>query len=138
MFRVAARLLLPMSMMVGVYLFLRGHNLPGGGFVAGLVFAIGLVMQYIAAGLKWTRARLQVNYHALIGLGVLVATATGVGSWLAGRPFLTSSYGYFHFPPLEEFELATAMLFDLGVFLCVLGAVMMTLDALSRLARRAR
>jgi multicomponent K+:H+ antiporter subunit A len=138
MFRVAARLLLPMSMMVGVYLFLRGHNLPGGGFVAGLVFAIGLVMQYIAAGLKWTRARLVVNYHTLIGLGVLVATATGVGSWLAGRPFLTSSYGYFHFPPLEEFELATAMLFDLGVFLCVLGAIMMALDALSRLARRAR
>ncbi|MBH1973672.1 MAG: monovalent cation/H+ antiporter subunit A [Rhodobacteraceae bacterium] len=138
MFRVAARLLLPMAMMVGVYLFLRGHNLPGGGFVAGLVFAIGLVMQYIAAGLKWTSARLVVNYHTLIGLGVLVATATGVGSWLAGRPFLTSSYGYFHFPPLEEFELATAMLFDLGVFLCVFGAVMMALDALARLARRAR
>ena len=74
----------------------------------------------------------------LIGLGVLTATLTGMGSWLAGRPFLTSTYGYFHLPPLEEFELATAMLFDLGVFLCVLGAVMMVLDALSRLARRAR
>ncbi len=138
MFRVAARFLLPMTMMVGVYLFLRGHNLPGGGFVAGLVFAIGLLMQYIAAGLKWTAARFHLDYHVLIGLGVLVASATGIGSWAAGRPFLTSAYGYFHLPPLEEFELATAMAFDLGVFLCVLGAVMMALDALSRLARRAR
>lgn len=138
MFRMAARLLLPLTLMVGVYLFLRGHNQPGGGFVAGLVFAIALVMQYIAAGLNWTAARLRINYQLLIGLGVLTATATGLGSWVAGRPFLTSSYGYFHLPPLEEFELATAMAFDLGVFLCVLGAVMLTLDALSRLARRAR
>lgn len=136
MFVVATRLMLPIMMMVGTYIFLRGHNLPGGGFVAGLVFAIALVMQYLASGQGWTQARQRLDYHAMIGTGVLIASATGAGSWLAGRPFLTSNYGYFHLPPLEEFELATAALFDLGVFFCVLGAVMLALFSLARLAQR--
>ena len=62
---------------------------------------------------------------------------SGIGAWFAGRPFLTSAYGYFKLPGIEEFELATAMGFDLGVFLCVVGAVMLMLDSLSRSARRA-
>ncbi len=134
---VATRLMLPLAMMVGVYLYLRGHNLPGGGFVAGLVFAIALVMQYMASGYGWTAARLRFDYHALIGLGVLVAAATGIGAWFGGLPFLTSGYDYVHLWPLEEFELATAALFDLGVFLTVLGAVMLALASLSRLSVRA-
>jgi len=68
---------------------------------------------------------------------VLIAGLTGAGAWLAGRPFLTSAYGYVHLPPIEEFELATAMAFDLGVFLAVLGAVMLMLYSLSRIARYA-
>jgi multicomponent K+:H+ antiporter subunit A len=131
----ATRLILPMAMLVGCYLFLRGHNQPGGGFVAGLVFAIGFVLQYIASGQDWTAARRRIPYHAMIGAGVLVASATGVGSFLAGRPFLTSNYTHIQLPPLQDFELATAALFDLGVFLCVLGAVMLALDALARLAK---
>lgn len=134
MLQTATRLILPMAMLVGCYLFLRGHNQPGGGFVAGLVFAIGLVLQYIASGQGWAAARRRISYHAMIGAGVLVASATGVGSFLAGRPFLTSNYTHIHLAPLEDFELATAALFDLGVFLCVLGAVMLALDALARLA----
>ena len=133
---VAARFLLPVAMMVGVYIYLRGHNLPGGGFVAGLVFAIALVLQYLASGHGWSQARQRIDYHAFIGAGVLVASAAGVGSWLAGRPFLTSAYGYIHLWPLEEFEWATAAVFDLGVFLCVLGAVMLALASVSRLAQR--
>ena len=74
--------------------------------------------------------------HATIGLGVLIAALTGVGAWLAGRPFLTSDYGYLHFPPIEEFEWATAMAFDVGVFLTVVGAVMLALQSLSSMARR--
>jgi multicomponent K+:H+ antiporter subunit A len=122
---------------VGVYLFLRGHNQPGGGFVAGLVFAIGLVMQYIASGIEWAEERQLYPFHGLIGAGVLIASATGLGSWLAGRPFLTSNYGYFHVPFVGEVELATAALFDLGVFLCVLGAVMLALNGIARLAKGA-
>ncbi|GAA4219123.1 multicomponent K+:H+ antiporter subunit A [Sagittula marina] len=134
---VATRLMLPIAMMVGIYIFLRGHNEPGGGFVAGLVFSIALLMQYMASGFAWTTRRQKIEYHGMIGAGVLIAGLTGIGSWMASRPFMTTSYGYFHFPPIEEFELATAMLFDLGVFLCVLGSVMLMLYGLSRLARHA-
>ncbi len=133
----ATRFLLPVAMMIGVFLYFRGHNLPGGGFVAGLVFAIATVMQYMASGLGWTEARQRIEYHALIAAGVLVAAAAGVGSWLFGASFLSSSYTYVNLWPLEEFELATAAIFDLGVFLCVLGAVLLALNSLSRMARRA-
>ena len=134
MFVIAARLLLPMAMMVGIYLYLRGHNLPGGGFVAGLVFAIAYLLQYVASGYDWSHARQRFNHHVLIGWGVLVASLAGVGAWLMGLPFLTSGFTYVHLPPLREFELATAAIFDLGVFLCVLGAVLLALASLSRLA----
>jgi multicomponent K+:H+ antiporter subunit A len=118
-----------------LYIFLRGHNEPGGGFVAGLVIAIALLMQYMASGFAWTQERKRIEYHTMIGLGVVIAGLTGVGAWLSGSPFLTSAYTYVHLPPIEEFELATAMLFDLGVFLTVLGAVMLMLYSLSRIAR---
>jgi len=133
----ATRFLLPIAMMIGIFIFLRGHNLPGGGFVAGLVVAIAIVMQYMASGLAWTEARQRIDHHALIAAGVLTAAAAGVGSWVFGAPFLSSSYTYVHIWPLEEFELATAAIFDLGVFLCVLGAVLLALNSLSRIARRA-
>jgi multicomponent K+:H+ antiporter subunit A len=132
MLAVAARFLLPIGMLIGVYLYLRGHNQPGGGFVAGLVFAIALLLQFIASGYVPSVARQRITYHSLIGAGVLIASATGIGAWVAGRPVLTSSYGYVTLWPLETFELATAALFDLGVFLCVLGAVMMALTSLAQ------
>jgi len=137
MFVIVTRLILPVALMVGVFIFLRGHNLPGGGFIAGLIVAIALLMQYMASGFAWAAARRSVDYHALIALGVLVAAGTGIGAWFNGRPFLTSDFGYVTLPPLETFELATAALFDAGVFLCVLGAVMLALASISRLAIRA-
>jgi multicomponent K+:H+ antiporter subunit A len=133
---VATRVLLPFAVVVALYLFLRGHNQPGGGFVAGLVVAIALLMQYMASGHAWATARQRIAHHALIGGGVLVATATGAGAFVNGLPFLTSAYGYVTLPPVETFELATAALFDLGVFLTVLGAVLLALSSLSRLAVR--
>jgi multicomponent K+:H+ antiporter subunit A len=131
---VATRLLLPMVMLVGVYIYLRGHNLPGGGFVAGLVFAIAYLMQYMASGYDWSHARQRYDHHVLIGCGVLAAALAGVGPWFFGLPFLTSGYTYVQLWPLEDFELASAAIFDLGVFLCVLGAVLLALASLSRLA----
>jgi len=134
---VATRLILPIALMVGVFMFLRGHNLPGGGFIAGLIVAIALVMQYMASGFAWTAARQKVDYHALVASGIVIAAATGIGAWFNGMPFLTSAFGYVNIWPLEQFELATAALFDLGVFLTVLGAVMLALASLSRLGLRA-
>ena len=137
MFAVATRLLLPMAIMVGVYIYLRGHNLPGGGFIAGLIFAIAYLMQYIASGYEWSHARQRYDHQLLIGWGVLIASLAGVGAWAFGLPFLTSGFEYVNLWPLETFELATAAIFDLGVVLCVLGAVMLALASLSRLSLNA-
>ncbi len=133
---VSTRLLLPMAMMVGVYIFLRGHNMPGGGFISGLVFAIAYLMQYMASGYGWSHARQRFDHHVLIGWGVLIATLSGAAAWLFGRPFLSSAFEYIEIWPLEKFEIASAVAFDLGVFLCVLGAVLLALASLSRLALR--
>ncbi|MEO0379951.1 MAG: hydrogen gas-evolving membrane-bound hydrogenase subunit E, partial [Pseudomonadota bacterium] len=134
---VLTRVIMPMVMMVGFYIFLRGHNEPGGGFIAGLIVSIGVVMQYMASGFSWASARLRYPYHGVIGAGVLVAGLTGIGSWFVNKPFLTSDFAYVRIPPFEKFELATAALFDVGVFLAVVGAVMLSLESFSRLARRA-
>ncbi|MEL6841473.1 MAG: hydrogen gas-evolving membrane-bound hydrogenase subunit E, partial [Pseudomonadota bacterium] len=133
---VLTRGIMPVVMMVGFYIFLSGHNEPGGGFIAGLIVSIGVVMQYMASGFSWASARLRYPYHGVIGAGVLVAGFTGIGSWFVDRPFLTSDFTYVRIPPFNEFELATAALFDVGVFLSVVGAVMLSLESFSRLARR--
>ena len=134
---VLTRVIMPVVLLVGFYIFLRGHNEPGGGFIAGLIVSIAVVMQYMASGFAWTSARLRYPYHGIIGAGVLIAGLTGIGSWFVGKPFLTSDFTYVRIPPFEKFELATAALFDLGVFLAVVGAVMLSLESFSRLARRA-
>ncbi|MEM9967484.1 MAG: monovalent cation/H+ antiporter subunit A [Pseudomonadota bacterium] len=134
---VLTRVIMPVVLLVGFYIFLRGHNEPGGGFISGLVVSIAVVMQYMASGFGWTSARLRYPYHGIIGAGVLIAGLTGIGSWFVAKPFLTSDFTYVRIPPFQEFELATAALFDLGVFLAVVGAVMLSLESFSRLARRA-
>ncbi|MEM6385586.1 MAG: monovalent cation/H+ antiporter subunit A [Pseudomonadota bacterium] len=133
---VLTRVMMPVVLLVGFYIFLRGHNEPGGGFISGLVVSIAVVMQYMASGFNWASDRLRYPYHGVIGAGVLVAGLTGVGSWFVAKPFLTSDFTYVRIPPFNEFELATAALFDLGVFLAVVGAVMLSLESFSRLARR--
>ncbi|WP_109468217.1 monovalent cation/H+ antiporter subunit A [Albibacillus kandeliae] len=133
---VVTRLMMPVALMVAAYIFFRGHNEPGGGFIAGLIAAIAIVMQYMASGFSWAAARQHFPYHGIIGSGVLVAAVTGMGAWLNDKPFLTSDYGYIHIPGLEKFEWATAALFDVGVFLAVVGAVLLALESLSRYAWR--
>jgi multicomponent K+:H+ antiporter subunit A len=134
---VASRIVLPLTLTVAIYLFLRGHNQPGGGFIAALVAAIAFLVQYLAAGFDWSDARKRFGEHQLIAWGVLVATATGLGSFLFGAKFMTSTFGYFTLPLIGTFELASAMLFDTGVFLTVFGAVMLALAQLSHIAQRA-
>src|SRR5690625_2494563 len=134
---VGTRVLLPFALLVGFYILLRGHNEPGGGFIAGLVVSVALVIQYMASGFHWAHRRVRVDYHSFIGIGVMTAGLTGVGAWVAGRPFLTSDFGYVTLPVVGSFELATAMVFDLGVFLTVVGAVMLALASLARIGRRA-
>ncbi|RAR65220.1 multisubunit potassium/proton antiporter PhaA subunit /multisubunit potassium/proton antiporter PhaB subunit [Paraburkholderia unamae] len=130
---ILARLMLPLTVLVAMFIFLRGHNLPGGGFVASLVVSIALLLQYVASGVLWTESRIRINYRALAGFGILVAGATGLGAIVLGQPFLTSAFGHLHVPLIGEIELSTAMLFDLGVFGAVVGT---TLTIVSHLGVR--
>ncbi len=104
-----SRLLLPLALLVAIFVLLRGHNLPGGGFIAGLITAVALITQYLANGIAWTRPRMSTRLHPMIGIGLLIATATGLASWLFGYPFLTSTFTHVHWPLVGEFELASAM-----------------------------
>ena len=83
----------------------------------GLVVAIAIIMQFMASGYAWAAEQRRIDGHRLLGAGVLIAAATGIGAFLFGRPFLTSYFGYVPVPLIGEVELATAILFDLGVFL---------------------
>ncbi|MES2143198.1 MAG: monovalent cation/H+ antiporter subunit A [Pseudomonadota bacterium] len=138
MLAVATRFLLPLTLTVGVYLYLRGHNLPGGGFVAGLVVSVAFLMQFIGSGFAWSQARQRWDHHLVLGAGILVAWTAGAGAWVFGLPFLTSGYQYVTIWPLETFELTTASIFDLGILLCVMGAVLLALASLSRLTQAAQ
>lgn len=135
---VVTRLMLPLAIMVGIFIFLRGHNLPGGGFIAALVISIALIMQYMASGFQWAAQQVRFDYHALIGGGGLIAAATGIGAMVLDLPFLTSGFTYLNWPIIGKFEVASAMLFDTGVFLTVVGAVMLALAQLSLLGTYTR
>lgn len=125
--------LLPMALMVSFYIFLRGHNLPGGGFIAGLITAVALILQYLANGIHWSTLRMNWDYHPLLAVGVLLALLTGLGPWLWGLPFLTSWHDHFHIPWIGEIELASAMLFDTGVYITVVAATLLILANLGKL-----
>ncbi|RTR03807.1 monovalent cation/H+ antiporter subunit A [Halomonas nitroreducens] len=124
--------LLPLALLVSVFIFLRGHNLPGGGFIAGLITAVALILLYMARGVEWAQERLDFQYQPVAIAGVGVAAVTGVGSWLFGHPYLTSAFGHFYLPLIGDLELATAMIFDLGVYLAVVGATLMILANLGK------
>ena len=136
MLSVAARILLPFALLVSVYIFLRGHNLPGGGFIAGLITSVALVMQYMAGGLLATSKTLRIEFPKVIGSGVLIAGFTGLGSFIFGSAFLTSTFGHPVLPLIGEVPLASAAAFDLGVFLTVVGSTLLTISALSGASQR--
>lgn len=135
LFAVTARVMLPFLLMAAVYVFLRGHNAPGGGFIASLLVALAFLIQYMASGLSWTMQRLRLDAHVWIGTGLLVAGATGMAAMVLGAPFLRSAHGEVHVPGIGSVALASAMGFDLGVLLTVFGAVTLALVQLAFLGR---
>lgn len=128
---VLVRLLLPFATLVSVYLFLRGHNEPGGGFVAGLVFSVALLLQYIISGTHWVEAHMPLFPRRWIGFGLLFALLTGLGSLVAGYPFMTSHTFHFSLPWVGQIHLASATFFDIGVFTLVVGSTLLILTALA-------
>ncbi len=137
--RVVARVVLPMALVLSGYIYWRGHNLPGGGFIAGLVTAVALVLQYMALGQEKADALLHGEggrrFTRWIGGGLATAGLTGVGAFLWGRPFMTSAHGHPTVPVLGELPLASAALFDLGVYVTVVGSTMLMLSVLVAVTR---
>lgn len=124
------RLLLPFMTMAAVYFFLRGHNLPGGGFVAGLIFSVAIIVQYMLAGTHWVETHLHLRPHRWLSYGLVIACATGLGAWAFGYPFLTSHTAHLNLPLIGELHVPSAFMFDLGVFITVVGCTMLILVAL--------
>jgi multicomponent K+:H+ antiporter subunit A len=135
---VLVRLLLPVACVFALHLFLRGHNEPGGGFVAGLVVAIALITQYMVGGTHWVEARTDLRPARWIGAGLLLALVTGLGSLAFGYPFLTTHTAHFTLPVIGELHLPSAFFFDLGVFAVVLGATLLLLMAIAHQSLRAQ
>jgi multicomponent K+:H+ antiporter subunit A len=134
---VLARLALPIAGLLVVHLFLRGHNLPGGGFVAGLVVTIALLAQYLVAGTLWVEARMNPHPIRWIAAGLIAVVATGSGALVLGYPFLTTHTAHLTLPVLGEVHLPSAIAFDLGVFAAVVGATLALLIALGHQSIRA-
>jgi len=122
--RTMARYLLPLSLMFSIFLFLRGHNEPGGGFVAGLVAAAAFALYAIAYGSAAARRVLWIEPRLLIGLGLLTALASGLLGLATRRPYLTGQWGYFTLPGMGKVDVGTPVLFDLGVYLAVTGVTL--------------
>ncbi|WP_422011589.1 monovalent cation/H+ antiporter subunit A [Roseateles sp.] len=135
---VLVRLLLPVAGLFAFHLFMRGHNEPGGGFVAGLVLAIAFIAQYMVSGTRWVEARMELLPTRWIAIGLLVALATGAGALALGYPFLTTHTAHVTWPLVGDVHLPTAALFDLGVFAVVVGSTLLLLTAIAHQSLRAR
>lgn len=123
-----SQLLFPLALTVSIYLFLRGHDAPGGGFIAGLVLVVPVLMQYVIQGMDAFERQLGVDYVQCIGLGLLTAVGTGLAPIFAGLPFLTSLAWEPVMPVLGKVSLLSPVAFDVGVYLVVFGAGMLILS----------
>jgi multicomponent K+:H+ antiporter subunit A len=126
----------PLIALFALHLFLRGHDLPGGGFVAGITVTMALIVLYMAAGARWVEARLKVAPVRGIGAGLLLAIATGLAAVVLGEPFLTSYHGHWTLPVLGNVAYNSALSFDLGVFAVVSGASVLMLVVLAHQSLR--
>jgi multicomponent K+:H+ antiporter subunit A len=129
--RVLMEWLFPFIVALALYLWVRGHDMPGGGFIAGVTMATALILQYMAAGTRSVEARLRVQPVRWIGIGLLLAVLTGVAALIFERPFLTTHFSYLDLPLFGRVPVASALLFDLGVFVLVVGATALMLIAIA-------
>ena len=119
----ATRFLMPLLLLFALFLLLRGHNEPGGGFVGGLVVASSFVLYAMAFGVDPARRALLVDPSTLLGGGLLVALSSGLPALLLGRPFMTALWTRVGVEP-AVLDVGTPLMFDVGVFLAVIGVVL--------------
>jgi multicomponent K+:H+ antiporter subunit A len=130
------RILLPVTGLISVYFLLRGHNAPGGGFVGGLVMATGIIVQYLTGGVLWVESRLRVHPQKWLAAGLLSAAIAGAGAWFAAQPFLTSIEWHASAPLIGEVHLSSTLVFDLGVYMAVVGSTVLMLIAIAHQSLR--
>lgn len=130
--RTVSKVVIFIVLIFSLYLFFSGHHHPGGGFIGALMTAAALILLTMAFGMDTIREVIPMDFKRLTALGLLVAVLTGVGSFLFEVPFLSHSFGYFNLPLLGKTELATAVLFDLGVYMTVIGITMTIILTIGR------
>ncbi len=135
---VLVRLLLPVAALISVYFLLRGHNQPGGGFVGGLIFATSVILQYMVGGVYWVESRSRLNPQNWIGIGLLSAGVAAVSAWLAYKPFLAALAWDVALPLIGHVHVSSVLLFDLGVYMLVVGSTVLVLVALAHQSLRAQ
>jgi multicomponent Na+:H+ antiporter subunit B len=121
-FRTMAPPIVLVMLIFSVFICLRGHNAPGGGFIGGLIAAAAIAVLGIANGAPATRRALHIDPLAVAGFGVVIAALSGLASVFTGAPFMTSIWAYL---PLGEtiVPLSTPMVFDIGVYCVVFGTI---------------
>ena len=129
--RTATRLILPLALLLSVFLLARGHNAPGGGFIGGLVAAAAFALYAMGSGVPAARRLLRIDPHPLIGAGLLLALSSGALALAAGRPFMTGLWTEVTIPGLGTLKVGTPLAFDLGVYLLVVGVMLMILLTLA-------
>jgi multicomponent Na+:H+ antiporter subunit B len=127
----AARYLFPLMLLFSVFLLLRGHNSPGGGFIAGLIAASAFALYWIAHGLDAVRQLLRADPLVLVGAGLLLALVSGLPSLATGDAYLTAKWMALEIPGTGEVHLGTPLLFDLGVYLLVTGVSLLIVFTLA-------
>lgn len=135
---ILARLLLPIAALVSLFFLLRGHNLPGGGFVGGLIFATAIILQYIVGGVMWVESRQSIRPQKWIALGLLVASCAALSAWAVQRPLLSALVTDLHLPFIGTVHLSSVLFFDLGVYMLVVGGTILMLVALAHQSLRFR
>ncbi|MBP6797746.1 MAG: monovalent cation/H+ antiporter subunit A [Luteimonas sp.] len=130
------QLLFPLALTVSIYLFLRGHNAPGGGFIAGLAIAVPVLIKYVLQGARAVEATLGFDYIRGIALGLIIAAIGGLGALAFGLPFLTSGHAEPELPLIGKLPLASAMVFDTGVYVVVFAGALLILSTMGMVKRR--
>jgi multicomponent Na+:H+ antiporter subunit A len=130
------RLVFHTVLVFSLYLLFAGHNQPGGGFVGGLVAGVAFVLRYVSAGRAGLRAAVPLDPSLPLGLGIVLASATGMAAWLAGAQFLESGKLTVELPVLGVVKATSALPFDAGVYLVVVGLVLLLLRTLGAEAER--
>ncbi|MFP4146178.1 MAG: Na+/H+ antiporter subunit B [Halorhodospira sp.] len=118
------RLLLPLQLLFSVFMLLRGHDLPGGGFIAGLVASGGVILFLFAFGVPATKALLRVDPRSVAGVGLLLAVISALPAVFRGQPVFTAQWWEPVLPFIGSVKLSSPLIFDVGVYLTVIGAML--------------